>query len=91
MAKQQSFGVGIVGTGWVAGAHIDNFKQIDGCNVVAICSRDRAKARAKATQHGVPGAAPYDDLAAFLKHPGLDIVMVCTPHPSGPSRSSGRS
>jgi predicted dehydrogenase len=87
MAKQQSFGVGIIGTGWVAGAHIDTFKQINGCNVVAICSRDRAKAKAKAAQHGVPEAAAYDDLKAFLKHPGLDIVVVCTPHPSHPEET----
>ena len=31
--------VGIVGLGWVAGAHIDTFKAVSGANVTAICSR----------------------------------------------------
>jgi predicted dehydrogenase len=83
----ESFGVGIIGTGWVAGAHIDNFKRIAGCQVVAILSRDKAKARAKAAEHGVRAAAAYDDLEAFLSHPGLDIVVVCTPHPSHPAET----
>ena len=84
---KQQFGVGIVGTGWVAGAHIDNFKKISSCNIVAICSRDRRKAAAKASQHGVPDATPYDDYKAFLKHPGLDIVVICTPHPNHPAET----
>lgn len=86
MAKNR-LGVGVVGTGWVAGAHIDNFKKIDGCEVVAVCSRDKKKAAAKAAAHGVPSATPYDDLKAFLKHPGLDIVVVCTPHPNHPAET----
>ena len=30
--------VGIVGLGWVAGAHIETFKTVQGGNVTAICS-----------------------------------------------------
>ena len=31
--------VGIVGLGWVAGAHIQTFKAVKGANVTAVCSR----------------------------------------------------
>ena len=31
--------VGIVGLGWVAGAHIEAFKAVTGSDVTAICSR----------------------------------------------------
>ena len=86
MAKQSTFGVGIIGTGWVAGAHIDTFKHVPGCNVVAICSRDKTRAVAKAKAHGVEAVA-YDNLADFLKHPGLDIVSVCTPHHEHPEQT----
>ncbi|MCX5662467.1 MAG: Gfo/Idh/MocA family oxidoreductase [Planctomycetota bacterium] len=86
MAKDK-LGVGILGTGWVAGAHIDNFKKIPGCEIVAINSRDKKKAAAKAALHGVPSATPYDDLKAFLKHPGLDVVVICTPHPNHPAET----
>lgn len=85
MAKE--LGVGVIGTGWVAGAHIDNFKAIPGCNVVAVCSRDKSRAAAKAAAHGVPTAAAYENLDAFLKHPGLDIVVICTPHPEHPAQT----
>ncbi|MCC7193739.1 MAG: Gfo/Idh/MocA family oxidoreductase [Phycisphaeraceae bacterium] len=88
MAKTtRTFGVGIIGTGWVAGAHIDNFKRVAGCEVVAIQSRNKAKARAKAQEHSVAAAAAYDDLDAFLRHPGLDIVVICTPHPNHPAET----
>lgn len=86
MAKQQHYGVGIIGTGWVAGAHIDTFKKIEGCHVTAICSRDKARAVAKGKAHGVDVTA-YDNVAAFLKHPGLDIVVICTPHPNHPAET----
>lgn len=86
MAKQSTFGVGVIGTGWVAGAHIDTFKKIAGCKVVAICSRDQSRAAAKAKAHGVEAAA-YDNIDAFLKHPGLDIVCICTPHPEHPEQT----
>lgn len=87
MAEHKELGVGVIGTGWVAGAHIDNFKAIKGCKVVALCSRDLERARAKARAHGVPDAEAYDDLGDFLKHPGLDIVVICTPHPKHPAQT----
>lgn len=31
--------VGIVGMGWVAGAHINTFKNVSGASVTAVCSR----------------------------------------------------
>ena len=86
MAKK-TLGVGVIGTGWVAGAHIDNFKQIEGCEVVAICSRKRERAAAKACEHGLGEIGAYDDLKAFLAHDGLDIVTICTPHPSHPAET----
>ena len=79
--------VGILGTGWVAGAHIDNFGNIDGCEVVAVHSRDKARAAAKIASHNVPNATAYDDFEAFLAHDGLDIVVICTPHPNHPQET----
>jgi len=87
MAQRKRFGMGVIGTGWMAGAHIDNFKQIDGCEVVAVCSRKLASAEAKIAAHGLAGAAPYVDLKKFLKHDGLDIVVICTPHPNHPAET----
>ncbi len=82
-----TYGIGILGTGWVAGAHIDNFCAIDGCEIVAVSSRKLSRARAKIEHHGLQSARPYDDLEAFLAHRGLDIVVICTPHPSHPAET----
>jgi len=86
MAKRH-FGVGIISTGWVAGAHIENFKQIEGCSIVAVCSRRRQRAEAKIATHGLEAAQPYEDLDDFLAHPGLDIVVICSPHPDHPAQT----
>ena len=85
--NQKSFGVGIVGTGWVAGAHIDTFKKIPGCEVVAVTSRELDRAKKKIKEHKLDNATPYDDLKRFLKHDGLDIVVICTPHPNHPAET----
>lgn len=87
MKTPKTLGIGVIGTGWVAGAHIDNFKRVAGCPVVAVCSRKRDRAAAKIAQHGLTDAAAYDDVARFLKHDGLDIVVIATPHPNHPAET----
>lgn len=74
MAK---FQVGIVGLGWAASGHIPAFNANPECEVAAVCtSKDPAAARAMAGSD----VAVYSDYAEFLKHPGLDVVDICTPH-----------
>jgi predicted dehydrogenase len=46
--------------------------------VVALFGRTRERLAAVAAEHSVP--AYYDDYAAFLAHPGLDAVVICTPN-----------
>ena len=82
--NRKQLGVGVVGTGWVAGAHIDNFKKIAGCDVVAVCSRSKKRAAEKIEAHQLPVATPYHRLNDFLAHDGLDVVVICTPHPNHP-------
>jgi len=81
MARLKTLGVGIVGTGWVAEAHVDNFKQVDGCEVIALCSRRKKRAEERVKELGI-SAKPYGRYSSFLKHEGLDIVVICTPHPN---------
>lgn len=82
-----NFGVGVIGTGWVAGAHIDNFSAIEGCEVIAICSRSKERAQAKIAAHNLANAKAYDDLPSFLSNPDLDVVVICTPHPFHPDEA----
>ena len=85
--SKSKFGVGVIGTGWVAGAHINNFSAMEACEVVAVCSRSKVRANSKIALHGLEHALPYDDLNEFLAHPDLDIVVICTPHPSHPDEA----
>ena len=71
--------VGIVGCGNIAGNHLTAFRGAPGTEVVACCDVDAARAGAFAARHGIPAAV--GDVATLLDR-GVDIVTVCTPHPT---------
>ncbi len=72
--------IGIVGLGWVAGAHISAFNKIPGAKVTAVCSRRELDEKALEQQYGTPLKA-YRDFDAMLKDPSIHVIDVCTPHP----------
>ena len=78
--------VGIVGLGWVAGAHIETFKNVTGANVTAVCSRRTHDPAALERAYGAPLKA-YTDYAEMLADDTLDIIDICTPHPFHPDQA----
>ena len=86
-AAERPLGIGIVGTGWVAGAHADNFKRTAGTRLVAVCSRSDEGARRFIAEKALSDAAPFSSLRDFLKHPELDVVVIATPHPDHPAQT----
>lgn len=72
--------VGIVGVGWVAGAHIEAFKHIPGAKVTAVCSRRELDEKELERQYGTPLKA-YRDYDEMLKDPSIHVIDICTPHP----------
>lgn len=72
--------VGVVGLGWVAGAHIETLKHINGVEVTAVCSRRPLQESELETQYGIP-LKLYHDYEQMLRDPDLDIIDICTPHP----------
>jgi predicted dehydrogenase len=71
------FKIGVAGLGWAASGHIPAFDANPDCEVVAVCtSKDPAAAQAMAGA----GVKVYSDYDELLKHPGLDVVDICTPH-----------
>lgn len=72
--------VGLVGLGWVAGAHIETFKAVNGANVTAICSRREHDEADLATEYGTQLKA-YTDYDEMLADQDIHIIDVCTPHP----------
>ena len=74
MAKRR-YTVGIVGLGFVT-AHIPAF-QSQGCDVVAVCQRDAAKAREVAHRYGVPRT--FERWEQMLEQARPDIVVIAAP------------
>jgi predicted dehydrogenase len=70
------FGIGIVGTGMIAAFHAKAIAAMQSAELVACCSRRPDQMQAFA---GKNGGAAYTSLAAFMAHPGLDVVAICTP------------
>ncbi|RPI19804.1 MAG: gfo/Idh/MocA family oxidoreductase [Acidobacteria bacterium] len=86
MAKQ--FGVGVVGLGWVAGAHIDTLKRIPDARVVGISSRRALDPKALESTYGIP-LRLYASFEEMLCDPAIDVVDICTPHPLHPDQAVG--
>ena len=76
MAKQ--LGVGIVGTGWVAGEHIRAFEANANTQVRALCSRTEQSARAKAVECGIR-CDLFTDFDKMIAQDGIDIIAIATP------------
>ncbi|MCW8130427.1 MAG: Gfo/Idh/MocA family oxidoreductase [Planctomycetota bacterium] len=77
--------VGIVGYGWVAGAHITSFHEIPGVKVAAVCSRRPLSAAELTRKHGTP-IRVYSDFKEMCARKDLDIISVCTQHPFHPEQ-----
>lgn len=71
-------GIGIIGCGMIAEYHVKAINEIAGAGVPAAWSRSRDKGEKIARLAG-GDCKIYADLDGFLKHPGMDVVCVCTP------------
>jgi UDP-N-acetyl-2-amino-2-deoxyglucuronate dehydrogenase len=67
--------IGIVGTGAITGKHADAISEIENAELVALCSSSAERAKAAQEKFGIDA---YSDISAFLTHPELDIVCICT-------------
>ena len=67
--------IGVVGLGWVAGAHIETFKHVKGAAVTAVCSRRELDEPSLQARYGVPLKA-YRDYAAMLADPPTEISFL---------------
>ena len=73
-----SLGIALLGTGQIADhAFAPAVQATDGAQLVAVLSRDQRLGAAFAQRHAIP--AVYDDLAALLRSPQVDAVIVATP------------
>ena len=71
--------IGIIGTGWIAEAHIAAYKKQPDVEVVALADLVPGKAQAFAEKYGVEGARIYNsDVELLANEKDLDGVSICT-------------
>lgn len=70
--------IGIIGCGWIAGAHIIEYLKMEDVQVVALADLIPGKAEAFAAKHGVEGARFYASGHDMLENEELDGVSICT-------------
>jgi UDP-N-acetyl-2-amino-2-deoxyglucuronate dehydrogenase len=76
----EKLGVGIVGTGWVSGEYIRAFEADPRTSVRAIVSREKERAHAKTEEFHLERARAYEHLDKMLDDPGIQIIVLATPH-----------
>jgi predicted dehydrogenase len=81
-----TYNVGIVGFGWVAGAHLKTFCELPSFRPVAILSRRKLDPAAIKAQYGVE-VKIYNDYERFLQDGEIQVVDICTPHPFHPHQA----
>ena len=70
--------IGIIGCGWIAGAHIIEYLKMADVEVVALADLIPGKAEAFAKQYGVEGVRFYPSGHDMLENEELDGVSICT-------------
>jgi len=75
MAKKVN--ISVIGMGIMGCVHAQDVMDLINTRLVAICDLDREKADKAAAQWGVRA---YYDYRSLLEHPGLEAVIIATPH-----------
>jgi len=81
-SANDQIGVAIFGAGNVSSGHLDAYLHSPRCKVVAIGSRTKAGAEAKAREVGIDPEAIgiYETIDDLLSDPNLDALSITTPH-----------
>ncbi len=82
-APSKKVTIGFIGTGNIAGAHLDTLLGYDDARIAAVCDVDRvhreaAKQKVDAA-YGDTGCTAYRDFRELVARPDIDAVWVCTP------------
>ena len=70
--------VGIIGTGWIAEAHVANYLKCPDVEIVAAADLVPGKAEKFCKDNGIEGIRLYPDHKSMLDAEELDAVSVCT-------------
>ena len=69
-------GFGILGWGNIASHHAKSVLELEDCKLLAGVSSDEKKLQTMQKEFGMKG---YQSFEEMLKHPGINVVCICTP------------
>ena len=70
--------IGIIGTGWIAGTHMAQYKRMPDVEVVACADLIPGKAEAFCQERGIPDAKCYPNHKELIDAGEVDAVSICT-------------
>ena len=73
----KKFNIGVIGYGWVAGAHIDSINATGQGRVTAVCSSRKLDPAELSAKHGGKIQC-HTDLKKMLADPAIDVISVCS-------------
>lgn len=76
--RSKKLRIGIVGTGWIAEAHIKNYLKMEDVEIVAAAELVDGKAEAFFEKFGVENARCYKSDIEMYEKENLDAVSICT-------------
>ena len=76
--RSDQVGIGIVGSGFIAGAHAEAISRLPRATVHAVASRSAGKAAEFAERWGIP--AWHTDFRELAARPDVDVVCVAAPN-----------
>ncbi len=71
----RKIGIAVVGAGFWGRNHARNLKELNETRLLAVCDRDKAKAKAVADLFGIDA---YTDNSRMLKRQDIEAVTICT-------------
>ncbi|MEM1122716.1 MAG: Gfo/Idh/MocA family oxidoreductase [Bacteroidota bacterium] len=72
---KKKLGIGIIGTGSIAGHHLKSVQELDGCKMIAMASSSKERAKVASKKYGIKTYSSYKKL---LKNKAVDAVIICT-------------
>ena len=74
----KKFRIGVIGTGWIAEAHVENLKKMDDVEIVAGADLIPGKAEKFFKRYGLENVRLYCNHKEMIDNEELDAVTVCT-------------
>lgn len=78
VSTEKKVRIGIIGTGWIAEAHVQNYLKCPDVEIVAAADLIPGKAEKFCKDNGIEGVRLYPDHKSLIDSEELDAVSVCT-------------